>query len=60
MNVGAADSSLERLDGFWENVWVKSEGSRVCLWGLFQSGGSEGVIKLLDDWWSESRRKCAI
>ena len=37
---------------------VKSEGSRVCLWGIFQSGGSEDVMKLLEDWWSESRRGC--
>ena len=35
---------------------LKSKGSRVCLWGIFQSGGSEDVMKLLEDWWSESRR----
>ena len=35
---------------------MKSEGSRVCLWGIFQSGGSEDVEQLLEDWWSESRR----
>ena len=35
---------------------VKSEGLRVCLWGIFQSGGSEDVVQLLDNWWSKSRR----
>ena len=28
----------------------------MCLWGIFQSGGSEDVVQLLEDWWSESRR----
>ena len=28
----------------------------MCLWGIFQSGGSEDVEQLLEDWWSESRR----
>ena len=27
----------------------------VCLRGIFQSGGSEDVVQLLEDWWSESR-----
>ena len=30
----------------------------MCLWGIFQSGGSEDVVQLLEDWWSESRRGC--
>ena len=28
----------------------------MCLWGLFQTGGSEDVGQLLGDWWSESGR----
>ena len=28
----------------------------MCLWGLFQTGGSEDVRQLLGDWWSESGR----
>ena len=35
---------------------MKSEGLRVCLLGIFQSGGSEDVVRLVEDWWSESRR----
>ena len=31
----------------------------MCLWGIFQSGGSEDVMQLLEDWWSESMRGCA-
>ena len=27
----------------------------MCLWGFFQSGGSEDVGQLLEDRWSESR-----
>ena len=30
----------------------------MCLWGIFESGGSEDVVQLLEDWWSESRRDC--
>ena len=33
---------------------MKSDG--VCLWGIFQSGGSDDVMQLLEDWGSESRR----
>ena len=48
--------------GWQENVSVKSAGLRVCLWGIFQSGGSEDVVQLLEDWkwWSESRRGCEL
>ena len=35
---------------------LKSEGSVVCLWGIFQSGGSNDRVQLQEDWWSESRR----
>ena len=28
----------------------------MCLLGLFQSGGSDDVVQLLEDWWSESRK----
>ena len=47
---------MEILFGFQGIVSVKSDGSRVCLWGIFQSGGSEDVVQPLEDWWSESRR----
>ena len=40
----------------FKELSVKSEGLRVCLWGIFQSGGSEDVVQLLEYWWSESRR----
>ena len=29
---------------------------KICLWETFQSGGSEDVVQLLEDCWSESRR----
>ena len=35
---------------------LKSEGSRMCLWGIFQSGGSQDMVHLLEDWWSQSMR----
>ena len=38
---------------------VESEGSRVCPWQIFQSGGSEDLMQLLEDWWSVSRMGCA-
>ena len=31
-------------------------GSGFFLWGIFQSGGSEDVMQLLEDSWSESRK----
>ena len=31
-------------------------GLGVCLWRIFQSSGSEDVVQLLEDWWSESRK----
>ena len=47
---------MKILFSFQENVIVKSEGLRVFRLGIFQSGGSEDVLQLLEDWWSESRR----
>ena len=40
VNVGAAASSLDTLFCFQVIVSVKSEGLRVCMCGIFQSGGS--------------------
>ena len=40
LSVGAAASSRESLVGFQDNVMLKSEGLRVCLWRIFQSFGS--------------------
>ena len=59
VSVGAATQALERLVSFQEIVKLKSKGLRVCLWGIFQSGGSEDVMQLLEDWWHGSRRGCA-
>ena len=58
VNVCAAAISLEILLVFQKKLSMKSEGLRVCLWGIFESGCSGYVVQLLDDWWSESRRSC--
>ena len=56
---GRRDEQLAALRFFFLIMSVKIEWLRVCLWGIFQSGGTEDVMQLIEDWWSESMRWCA-
>ena len=38
---------------------VRSEWLRVCLLEIFQCGGLEDMMQLLEDCWSDSRTGCA-